>query len=404
MALLRHMAVGALLAATWISSGGGAAADPLPFVPAGTQLQQLLEPSPTGDLFLDNPPTVTGEPGTILARRRMPLQFPLSVTNAGIRLEQFWLASTDAYGQPTPILTTVLVPPSWNGKLVANNYAIDGIGNKCGVAYQLAHDASIEFPDVTRQLLDKRYAVVMTDYQGIHQAYSHGPTQGPAVLDGIRAAIAHLRSDYGAGHVPVAMVGYSGGAIASVWAAQVASSYAPELDLVGAAFGGTPVDLEVLNSMDGGIGSGLHAIAALAQSRIYPETQALLSPLGIVAALMFKDACVTHAAPTGLLMTNLALFTNEYPYSHPDVARIFSQTRAGATVPSMPMFMWHAPGDEFIPYGAAKQYASDMCNRGGQVAFHDFGLGHFIGAFDPTVLPWLDDRFAGKPDEGACTF
>lgn len=48
----------------------------------------------------------------------------------------------------------------------------------------------------------------------------------------------------------VALWGYSGGALASAWAAQQQHSYAPELydKIVGSAFGGTPVDLGAIVS------------------------------------------------------------------------------------------------------------------------------------------------------------
>jgi len=46
----------------------------------------------------------------------------------------------------------------------------------------------------------------------------------------------------------VGFLGYSGGASATVWATNLHESYAPELNVVGAAHGGTPVDTKNLVS------------------------------------------------------------------------------------------------------------------------------------------------------------
>jgi hypothetical protein len=53
------------------------------------------------------------------------------------------------------------------------------------------------------------------------------------------------------------MVGYSGGAIATGWAAQLQPTYAPELAFVGAVAGGTPADFGLLTrTMNKTWGSG----------------------------------------------------------------------------------------------------------------------------------------------------
>jgi Secretory lipase len=60
-------------------------------------------------------------------------------------------------------------------------------------------------------------------------------------LDSIRAAFS---SSTIPGDARVAMLGYSGGAIATEWAAELAPTYAPDVDkrMIGAAIGGGLVD------------------------------------------------------------------------------------------------------------------------------------------------------------------
>lgn len=93
---------------------------------------------------------------------------------------------------------------------------------------------------------------------------------GHAVLDSVRAAVGtpHLGLDPAA---PTIVTGYSGGAIASGWAAQLAPKYAPELNLVGAVFGGVPADFEMLlETMNGrNAASGVFLAATLGVAREY---------------------------------------------------------------------------------------------------------------------------------------
>lgn len=85
------------------------------------------------------------------------------------------------------------------------------------------------------------YAVAMPDHEGPDAEFLAGPQEGHATLDGIRAV--HNFDTHGIGAAnPVALYGYSGGANATAWAAQLQPSYAPDLHLAGAAIGGTPAD------------------------------------------------------------------------------------------------------------------------------------------------------------------
>ena len=92
-------------------------------------------------------------------------------------------------------------------------------------------------------------AVVVSDYEGENLGFGAERQSGYATLDGIRAAESVLhRSDPNR----VGMVGYSGGSIATEFAAELAPKYAPDVKLVGAAAGGVPVDLaDNLHYVDG---------------------------------------------------------------------------------------------------------------------------------------------------------
>ena len=75
------------------------------------------------------------------------------------------------------------------------------------------------------------------------------------------------------GRKKIGLIGYSGGAIATEWAAELAPSYAPEIDrrIVGAAFGGALVDpAHNLHYVDGSrVWSGVMPMAIIGVSRAF---------------------------------------------------------------------------------------------------------------------------------------
>lgn len=116
---------------------------------------------------------------------------------------------------------------------------------------------SAETPLICRS---RNWIVIVPDYESSTDAFGAGKQSGQAVLDGIRAFLSSSILPSTMAKPKVALWGYSGGALASGWAASIQGDYAPELEsvLVGAAIGGTPVDLRAIAyHTNGGIAAGL---------------------------------------------------------------------------------------------------------------------------------------------------
>ncbi|WP_406230080.1 lipase family protein [Nocardia sp. NBC_01009] len=286
-------------------------------------------------------------------------------------------------------LTTIMKPKAWNGRVVGNNYAIDSVGLKCNPSYQLTHEVSIETPDITRQLLSSGYAVVMTDYQGPRMAYAHGPTQGREVLDGLRAALAFPSA--GLAGSPTAMIGYSGGAIATVWAAQMQPTYAPELRMLGAAAGGTPADLSLLRkTMDGKPpASVLYLMAALGVARVTPGAFDLLNDVGVSTVQQNKNLC-SSAAVLGVAPVPLRSLTEVDPYDTDLVRRVYRETKAGGATPTMPIYLWHGLLDAWIPVAGARALQQTWQNAGADVSLTVLPCDHITCAYTPGALERID--------------
>ncbi|MFE7799452.1 lipase family protein [Nocardia sp. NPDC057440] len=348
-----------------------------------------FDPDPTGDAYLDQHFATEGLPnGAILSSRSVRILPPLALTSS-FDAWQVWFKTTAADGADIAALTTIMKPKTWNGGVVSNNYAIDSVGLRCNPSYQLTHEVSIEAPDITRQLLWRGYAVVMTDYQGPQMAYAHGPTQGREVLDGIRAALAFPSA--GLAGSPTAMIGYSGGAIATVWAAQLQPTYAPELRMLGAAAGGTPADLSLLRTtMDGTPPTSvLYLMAALGVARVTPGAFDLLNDVGVATVGQTKNLC-SPAAVLGVIPVPLRSLTSVDPYDTDVARRIYQETKAGGATPTMPVYLWHGLFDVWIPVAGARALQQTWQNAGADVSLTVLPCDHITCAYTPGALERID--------------
>ncbi|MFI5715169.1 lipase family protein [Nocardia sp. NPDC051750] len=272
--------------------GGGTAA-----IPAAAQPEW---PSPSEDPFYtyDRPLTATA-PGTVLRFR--PAPFAFAKLSTPITSTQVLYRTTTQQDAPTAAVTTVLRPlvpgPT---RLLSYHAAYDALGSRCNPSYTLTGHAdnagAVIEQAVIAGYLAAGYTVVVPDYEGPDLEWTIGRQSGYAALDGIRAAEQILGLP---ASTPVAMSGYSGGAVPTEWAAELAPHYAPELALIGAAAGGLPVHLAhnlpyVSGSADW---AGVIPAAVVAFRRAYElDTDAFLSERGARAADDVETLCLGQFA------------------------------------------------------------------------------------------------------------
>ncbi|WP_254900349.1 lipase family protein [Rhodococcus sp. 1168] len=387
----------------------GAAALMLAFTPMATAdpLGDIITPPDDPSAYLPTPledpwftPPAgheTSEPGTALRTRSVAVQ-------PGTTSMQVLFRSTDSKNNPIAAATTVIVPDGpWTGDgprpVVAYNEATDSLGNACAPSYTLPRSTNKEL-DRIQELLARNYAVVVTDYQGPRQAYSAGLVAGHAVLDGLRAS----QSVGVDADAPVAITGYSGGAIASGWAAQLAPKYAPELDIVGVALGGPPTDYKILQrSLNGGIGSGLFTAATIGLSREYPEMRTLANEDGKRLALVQKDQCVDVLSYSGLLLFDQQNLSNVPDvFNHPITRTVIEENRMGQIAPEAPAYIYQGLQDDLIPKEGAEAVQDQWCAAGASVHLEEIPGDHSTaeGAGRPGAFNWISQRLAGIPTGG----
>jgi secretory lipase len=366
-------------------------------------------PEPAADPFYVPPAGYeSATPGTILRTRSV------TVTAVGVpvpvRSTQMLVRSTDAHGRPAAVVSTLMVPQSaYTGPgtrpLVSYQPATDSLGDQCNPSYTLRTGTEKELPLIASGL-SRGWAVVVTDYQGPRDAFGAGHMAGHAVLDGIRAAERLPSTGLAGASTPVGLWGYSGGGLATGWAAQLQPSYAPELAVRGVASGGTPADLEAAGrQIDGGPFSGLLLLAAVGLSREYPELLGLLNDRGRAMVDQIGDMCLAEATISYPFRRLNEFTTSPDPLGTPVAQAVLNDNEMGGARPSAPVYLYHSLFDQLIPYASATALKSSWCRLGARVQLYTDVLSeHNVLAVTgaPGAVSYLGARFAGTPAPSNC--
>ncbi|MGW5436152.1 lipase family protein [Nocardia asteroides] len=402
-----------------------ATAEPAGTAPVAVQPAPAVAVPPELDPAFYRPPAelvAAKQPGEIIAARQV------NVANAGlipvnVDAWQVSYRSTDTRDEAIAAVATVLKPRgSTPDKLVSMQIAEDSLAAYCSPSYAVQQwsaaaalgqiVAPLEFV-IAQAQLQEGWAVVIPDHQGPDSAFGVGPLGARITLDGIRAArdFAPMRL---APDTRVGMYGYSGGAIVTGHAAELAQRYAPELNIVGAAIGGVPADFgPLLDIGNGQIWSGMIMAAVLGLGREYREFGELLDrdldPLGQGLSVIKGGLCVQYntALFPFLNMKGMLRVPEGDPMRNPVVRDVLDKTRMGKAVPDMPMFIWQANPDELIPVGPVNTLVDTYCQSpDAQVQYIREHLGEHITtevSGSATALLWLRDRLDGVPAAPGCS-
>jgi hypothetical protein len=381
-----------------------------------------LAAPPAQDPFYTPPsPLPAGQPGDVIRSRsaRFTLDPILKIPAVGVRSWQVLYRTTNANGQPIAVSGTVLVPTApWRGSgqrpVVTYGVGTRGLGDSCAPSYTLSQGTDYEGAFIASALA-KNWAVVISDMRGLGTPGAHtyevGREQGTAVLDMVRAA----RRTPGTGLSatgPVGVMGYSQGGTSAGWAAELASTYAPELDIKGVSAGGVPADLDaVADGLDGGLFVAFALFAAVGYDEAYPELnlEGYLNDRGRRTLQQFGDVCLASVDGIKGIFTTAFTDIDDYvttnPLDTPQWQARLAENRLGARKPPMPVFQYHGLIDEIVPFGQAATLRRDWCARGTNLTWKvyplaEHALGLAVGA-GPAV-DFLADRFAGKAVSGTC--
>lgn len=366
---------------------------------------------PKDDPFYTGPADLGVPNGTVL-RSRDVVVTQYGVPASGITSKQILYRSTNSKGMPIAAVTTLMIPDAPYGgqgprPLVAFQEAIDSLGDQCNPGYTLRTGTNKEF-GLMRTLLNSGYAVLATDFEGQNSAFGAGPLGGHTILDGIKAAEALPGTGLAGTDTPVGLTGYSGGSQGTMWAGELQPTYAPKLNVVGIAGGGTPADLELsLKQIIGGPFSGLGFLGIFGGQREYPELgiDSILNAKGKQLKEDVKDACLFDAAGSYPFAKIEDYTTVPDPFVLPRIQAVLGELHLGRAKPSAPVYLYHSVADELIPVGVEDAFATRYCQMGVPVQYTreasgDHNTEAIAGA--PAAFAFLADRFNGVPAPTNC--
>lgn len=371
------------------------------------------------------PPADFGDaaPGTVL-RFRPVVPAQMSLLADKVQAWQLLYRTTNSEGRPMATVTTVFRPVSGpvHG-LVSYQIPEDASTARCAPSRFLGADPAatgnanpamltIDLGPLNA-IVAQGFALSVPDYEGPGSEWGAARQPGYAVLDGVRAAQQFPSLGLSGAGIPTALWGYSGGSLASGWAAQVQPDYAPELDIRGAALGGFITDPgQAIVRTIGTVFSGVPISVLPGLVRSEPALVAAfdkhLTPAGKALFAEAGSQCVFENA-TGHAFVDLSPYMDmkfDDFMALPDVRAGFERLNLGGATPKVPLFVYHSVNDEMVPIAGADRTVADYCAAGASVTYvrdegSEHGLLGVTGA--PAALDWLTQRLAGQSAGPQCT-
>lgn len=337
-------------------------------------------------------------------------------------------ASTKEDGALAPVGAVLYEPDApWTGEGPRPTVVVApgtvGQADRCAPSRTVANDDDAHAGQA-RTLMGEGYRVIVTDYiglggPGVH-TYANRVEQGRTVLDAARAALA---ADGLGPDSPVGLWGYSQGGGAAASAAEMAPSYAPELNIRATFAGAPPADLaEVLTQIDGSLIMGAIGYAVngfLARNpELAPLMTQVLSPRGVETLAGLADDCIMDSVDrTGLRSTSGWTIDgrplSEHFTEHPAIVEVLENNRIGRMAPQHPVMVINGSNDDVIPAAQAAQLAADWCALGTDVVYRadnipplapGMAINHSLPmlAANDAALDFMAAAFAGESTGSTC--
>lgn len=385
--------------------------------------QTLLPPSQ--DPWYQVPKDIeTVLPGTILKHRRPPAPiaaFGLKSVNLK-DAHQILYKTTNSLNGSTATVLTVLIPQHADlAKVLSYQSIEDAASIDCAPSYalQLGSKPGGLFGTFATQaelliiatLLERGWVVILPDYLGPKSAFLANKLAGQAVLDGVRAATRSTELTGIRHNATVALWGYSGGSIASGWAAELHSSYAPELNLVGAALGGTVPNIpSVIKSLNKGYAAGLLPSGLLGLAAEFPEVsdiiQQAIRPQYKPAFERVKKQCLAADLEQFPFQDIVSMLKDPSVLTSGPLATVFKDVGLGKRAPKIPLYIYKPVYDEISPVADSDNLVKFYCKNGVSVHY-DRDLASLHGTLLITgaarALSWLIDVVEGKHQPAICS-
>lgn len=368
-----------------------------------------LTGTPVPDAFYSAPAEMPAEPGVLIRSEAFATDIPAGAT--GWRI----LYSTTAMDGSITVASAIVATPtgSRDAPVVAWAHGTTGSAMSCAptLLEQPFVAGALLFVD---EVIAQGWALVATDYPGLGTKGPHGylvgESEGRSVLDAVRAAQQLEAANLGS---QTTIWGHSQGGHASLWAGGLASTYAPELDIVGVAAMSPASDLVGLLSglTQTKVGSVFGSFLITSWAAIY-EDVALGDYVRPGARLLVDEAsqrCLTD--PSTLASVATALFADGTVWQGDPVHGALLERAIENTPRDMvaaPLLIGQGEADDLVLPEVQARFVAEQCAAGQVLEYRTYpALGHMevVDAQSPLpgeLLVWTAERFAGMAFTSTC--
>ncbi len=361
-------------------------------------------------LLISTPMAVAASPGTLISSESV------AAAPKGMRAWRIQYWTTSDKGKLIKVTGMVVAPQAAptprQRRVIAWTHGTWGVVNKC------APSLSSNFFAATAVIADairQGFVIVAPDYPGLGSSMSHAYLGGVEAANSTLDAVRATRQVAGAGSGTRFVVwGESQGGHAALWTAQRARTYAPDLQLLGAAAAAPPTDLaaNLKAGSDPSVRAFLTAFTAYSWSRHYGAPLATLgnqSTQGIIKRLAQNNCVELGKKPRlgtiiGVLALRKALKNVDLGTTKPWSE--YARRNSVVTMPDdVPLLIAQNPNDKIVDANITKSFAKRVCRGKTRLLYVPIsGQGHETSAKDTasTTLDWAASRFAKAQPSSSC--
>lgn len=368
------------------------------------------------------------KPGSIIDHRPVDLPSLIPGAESPLTAHQLLFVTRNATGHPTTSVTTVIRPQNANpNRLLSYQIAYDSPDVNCSPSFGLQKDAQlnaqlwnwgqmtflIPYLMSNKGPLGKRPLINVPDYEGNNAAFTVGPQSGYHTLDSIRAAFNSQRYTGINPKGKAIMFGYSGGGLASEWAAELHAKNDSDLNIVGAAIGGPPPNVTNTYIHVNGTQSPLNVWAILGVMNAFPEVSKFLREdlklnwgsyfLGPLTRCSSPDP-KPPKIPSNSNVTGWFESGDEFLYKFKSILDeygVMGRHISRQYRPKFPLYIYQGMDDNITaPIEDTDDLVSKYCDSGANVRYvrykgRDHGQTLMAGMY--PAWTWISARFNGMP-------
>ncbi|MFC7446918.1 lipase family protein [Rhodococcus daqingensis] len=404
------------------------------FIPAAAHSPAAATPNRIDDFYSPPEGFADSEPGTVLRSREIQAS-ALQLIPMQVRAWQLLYRTTDSNGRPYAAVTTVLARNGDRAPAAILSYdsMIDAIAPDCMPSRVLRTGApwfnptgdtgpvalsttASEVPMIAAGL-EQNWVVSVPDLGGIENRFLTPREPGYVALDGVRAVQNFQQVGAVDRSTPALFWGYSGGGIATSWAAEVQPTYAPELRVAGMAIGAPVPDFATaVRQGNGSLVAGLVAIGLAGLAQDSPEFAALLDKMLTPAGRQMATAAAADCTPQNLLSFPFTDFDSHLTVplnqvlADPLTRELLAERTLGQGVPTAPLYLYNGINDELSTIESADRLVDRYCRAGTSVTYQRDPFPSVLSAHTalwalgaPAALAWLRAQIDDPSSDRACS-